>query len=359
MKTTLKLTSLEYLRGIAASLVVVFHIFVEIERYYVRFEINSIVFSDYYQIYQDILAIGVDIFFVVSGVVMVLSTRNLRRRGKALFLFRRLLRILPLYWVLTISYALLIIVASKSFSEATVDSIHLIKSLMLVPAFAPNGEPFPLLVQGWTLTYEVLFYGLFSLTLFIENRKKALLTAAALVLFWHLLIYTPLSKSILITRSAENIILEFTFGMLLGYLWINNKLPSKKAAITFFISATGILFALYISSMTSLVPRAILWGIPSTFLVAGFLMHESNSTTSSGQNQIMLFLGTTSYSIYLAHDVAISACLFVVSKLGILAVLPFWILAVILFLFSIACSAIVFYLLEKPLMRFFSSWNLH
>lgn len=334
MNSAHRLYSLQYLRGIAASLVVLFHFYEGVERYYSRYGLISNTFTNHYQKYQDILAIGVDIFFVVSGVVMVISTENLQPRGKALFLLRRILRIIPLYWVLTIGYAMLILIVPEYFFEIKVEPSHLVKSLLLIPATAPNGEVFPLLFQGWTLTYEIIFYTIFSLSMFIPKRNNALLTCAFLLILWHFIFYCSISSSVIISRTTDNIILEFIFGLIIGSLWVNKKLPVKFCEITFLLSFFGIILALHFSNTTPKIPRAILWGLPSSFLVAAFLIYEYRNL-SRVPNKTLLFIGKISYSIYLSHAIALSTFFFFTEKIGVLALTPIWILALLSFLFSI------------------------
>jgi len=57
---------------------------------------------------------GVDIFFIISGFVMVISSRNLISQGDGwrTFLQHRLIRIVPLYWTATSAKLLIVILMS-------------------------------------------------------------------------------------------------------------------------------------------------------------------------------------------------------------------------------------------------------
>jgi exopolysaccharide production protein ExoZ len=62
-------------------------------------------------------AAGVDIFFISSGFVMVISSRRLadRRGGWLVFLRHRVVRIVPLYWLLTTAKILAVLALGVLF----------------------------------------------------------------------------------------------------------------------------------------------------------------------------------------------------------------------------------------------------
>jgi exopolysaccharide production protein ExoZ len=88
-----KIREIQHLRAVAASLVVLAHLS--------AFRIpqsNSQLFPD-----MKFGNIGVDIFFVISGFVMTLITKNSFGKRKSMtFILERIVRIAPLYWLITI-----------------------------------------------------------------------------------------------------------------------------------------------------------------------------------------------------------------------------------------------------------------
>ena len=115
------------------------------------------------QVFIDKGAVGVDIFFVISGLVIFLSTE-----GKSLppvrFLLYRLFRIVPAYWLYTVLMALVVVFARPVLPDQTVDWSHFLLSLLFIPTENPGGYGiYPTLNVGWTLNYEMLFYVLFAL----------------------------------------------------------------------------------------------------------------------------------------------------------------------------------------------------
>src|SRR5690606_35540078 len=138
MKT---LYGIQYLRAFAALAVVVFH---AAERTGMHFAIG---------------AAGVDVFFVVSGFIMMAISDH-RQTSPFIFLKNRLLRIAPNYWIVT---GIMIIGAVAGlFPNMKLDFFHIMGSFFFFPVASPNAEQFwPVLVQGWTLNYEAFFYAVF------------------------------------------------------------------------------------------------------------------------------------------------------------------------------------------------------
>ncbi|MEG8039988.1 acyltransferase [Sphingomonas sp. LR60] len=117
---------------------------------------------------------GVDIFFVISGFIML--TIGVKEQVGT-FISRRLVRIYPLYWIACF-LTLFVLIASK---KENLFVGHVIKSFLLIPYYNPihGGEIWPILVPGWTLSYELFFYGIFAIGLV---AKKPLIVPLFLLL---------------------------------------------------------------------------------------------------------------------------------------------------------------------------------
>ena len=91
------------------------------------------------------LQTGVDIFFVISGFIMSVTSRD-SRPGE--FAARRLIRIVPLYWLLTITLAAAVLIRPQFFRTTVMSGTYLIKSLLFIPYANPgqSGTLVPLLV---------------------------------------------------------------------------------------------------------------------------------------------------------------------------------------------------------------------
>src|ERR1019366_7660876 len=102
---------------------------------------------------------GVDVFFVISGFIMMQVSR--RETRPLAFLRARAIRIIPLYWLVTLAWAMLHHATSWR---------DLLLSLAFVPHLAPAGQESPVLMQGWTLVYDVSFYACFGAALVVPRR---------------------------------------------------------------------------------------------------------------------------------------------------------------------------------------------
>ena len=96
---------------------------------------------------------GVDIFFVISGFVIVHSSRRLFTAPGAMRLFavRRLARIVPLYWVMTSLFVAEAFLDPGAVNGAIGGAAFIIKSYFFIPCARPDGVVQPVLGLGWTL----------------------------------------------------------------------------------------------------------------------------------------------------------------------------------------------------------------
>jgi peptidoglycan/LPS O-acetylase OafA/YrhL len=115
-------------------------------------------------------AAGVDLFFVISGFVMVYSSMNLigDRKGWLVFSQRRVIRIVPMYWLATTIKLVLMVLAGEFVLHARFSSLDTVMSYLFLPTRNSDGNLFPLLGVGWTLNFEMLFYLLFAAALFLR-----------------------------------------------------------------------------------------------------------------------------------------------------------------------------------------------
>ncbi|WP_353186610.1 acyltransferase [Bosea sp. (in: a-proteobacteria)] len=125
---------------------------------------------------------GVDIFFVVSGFIMVHASLELFGRPGAApsFLKRRLARIVPLYWAMTSLFLLVGFAMPATLNSGVPGLGQILASYLFWPAVSTQGVVQPVYSLGWTLNYEMLFYALFAAGLLLPKRWT--LPAVALVL---------------------------------------------------------------------------------------------------------------------------------------------------------------------------------
>ena len=268
---------------------------------------------------------GVDIFFVISGFVMAISSGGLMQRanGWKIFLTRRLIRIVPLYWVATTLKLATILALPTLALDSPLELWNTIASYLFIPTFDDKSLlAAPLLKVGWTLNYEMLFYAIFTMALFLGKSPLKFTAAIFAIAVAVNLFSTP--KFPYAYGFLEPILMEFVMGMLVAKLCtrVNNinvgvntglnigaknfidKLlqyisTTKVGAI---IGALALVICFTIMFNCAEQPmwwRWAYWGLPSMIIVTVVALAEP--ALRKVMPNILATLGDSSYSLYLFH----------------------------------------------------------
>lgn len=270
---------------------------------------------------------GVDIFFVISGFLMVFIQEK-NRKSSFEFIKNRVERIVPVYWLLTLAYLTLVFIIPSAFNSINISSSKIIYSFLFIEDWM--SKEMPLLYVGWTLEYEMLFYIIFSLSLFIKNKIFSYLTMGIA------LILLPLFTSL------DLIILEFSFGMLCAFVFLRLK-PKNGLLIA------GFGFLLLCSSIffDYEIHRSVKWGIPAFFIVLGLLWMGQT------KNKLAIYLGNASYSIYLIQVFTIPLSYKISSKY--LTFLDGHIIVLLALIFSAVVGCLFYQIVEVRVTNFIKS----
>ncbi len=287
---------------------------------------------------------GVDIFFIISGFVMVLSSSKLISLdyGWKEFLRHRLIRIVPPYWAATTLKLIVLLLMSSFVLHAELDWWVIIKSYFFIPSPNVDGKIKTFLGVGWTLVYEMFFYTIFVVAMFFK-KNIYIFVGIVLLLFSSLYLIRPETYSAL-WFLMDPIILEFYMGMVLGYFVLNrNFLPAFISVLVIFVS----LFYLFFSENLLGLHRFIEAGIPAMFLVWSVVSLEKYL-----QNRIpptVMFLGAASYVLYLFHPLIAPLAPTVLKKVGYSMFPVSVILSIIL---AVTITSIIHQWFEKPATLF-------
>jgi exopolysaccharide production protein ExoZ len=204
----MKLHSLQAMRAVAAWLVVADHALLEITHNGSEDRITQFAWT--------LGSGGVYAFFVISGFIMVhVCWESFGRwAASADFLRRRIIRIVPLYWVATI--AALAYHRVSATHGANAGWPELATSLAFIPYAGQDGSWTPILPQGWTLNYEMMFYAIFALGLSFPRQLALPAVGVALGGFVVLGPWVPHGT---IAYLASPIVLWFMLGVGLAVLW--------------------------------------------------------------------------------------------------------------------------------------------
>ncbi len=317
-----RLHGIQYLRAVAALGVVVFH---AAERSGTHFAIG---------------AAGVDVFFVISGFIMWVIASD-RAPSPAAFLRDRIERIAPLYWIATgvmVAGAL-----AGLFPNLRLTAWYVLSSLAFIAGRSPGtGDIWPVLVQGWTLNYEMFFYVLFAVALFLPARQRlgalAALFLALVAAGWLLRPEAPVLRT-----WTDPLLLEFLAGMVIGEVWLKGAAPSPAAGIALLTTAVaGFAFV----GATYAGFNALVLGPLAAALVLGVLSFEKHGAVP--RLPVATYLGDASYSIYLWHTMAIS----VVARAASMLALPGPVAFAAAVIAGTALGAAAHETLEKPIAAF-------
>jgi exopolysaccharide production protein ExoZ len=248
---------------------------------------------------------GVDVFFVISGFIMFHTTQN-NDRTTAQFWTDRIIRIAPLYWLMTLFIVALYLFGLPSGDVTHIDPNDVPLGLLFIPNLRGDEDWNPIIATGWTLIFEMYFYALFGLTFFLRSQMKALALLTAFFIAYYLLsLLVPLPYTLY--RWSQPITLEFAAGGLLALLYrAPLALPRLSAKATGYgLIAAGVIaffVVAYIFTDQTAEPtglRTLVNGPPAVMVIAGALMLEKSGVVWNSRT--LLLLGAASYSIYLVH----------------------------------------------------------
>jgi exopolysaccharide production protein ExoZ len=334
--TPTRLDHVQALRGVAAFLVLMAHL-MQIEA---RTAASPILPGQ-----LDWGMMGVDLFFVISGFIMVYITRDWRAGGGRKvpeFLFARVSRIYPLYWIISAALLAVWFIRPDLVFSSSPNEPQLLNSLLLVPAYA-----YPMLEVGWTLVYEMMFYCLFALILILPGRFRpmALFVWAALVVLGNQL--GGQAAGAIPFHLFSSLSLEFLAGAAtaLIYLRFHGSRPLAYALITLGIVGMGIWFFIG-GPFQNEWPRVLLLTLPACTLILGAAWLDRHGATAP---RAAVILGDWSYSLYLTHllSLVLLARLWTMAGLQDVAA-PILILTLVIF--SLMVAGITYHLIEKPLI---------
>ncbi len=329
-----RIISIQVCRGLAALLVVLAHLH-GIETKYCA--------TDHLYLFEH-GALGVDLFFVISGVVIASVTAGkFGSPGNAgVFLYHRLARIFPIFWI----YTTLTLIAHHLNNDD--QAFNVLASYLLVPNHLPM-----VLLQSWTLSYELYFYLVFFLLLLlVPERIAPWLLALWGIAVVALKLHIGLSPHAVVQLLINPSVLEFLAGCLLFHIYRRGRLHPSIGIALLITSLLGLAAIIVYTDPISIVDhpwqRPLIYGAFATlFLLAAM---ELERTTLIRYLPILSSIGDWSYSIYLSHALVLSVVASVITNL-----LPHQASILLIALIGLPAVIIFGYLsyiyLERPLLH--------
>lgn len=323
-----RLPALQTLRACAAIMVLIGHVIAEAEHYFAR------------PLPGDLVpwTRGVDLFFVISGFVITLSAgRYLRCPGA--FLWRRMVRVVPLYWLFTTLMVALLLVVPTGAKDTAFDLPQILASYLFFPFERWDGRVAPVLSLGWTLNYEMFFYLITAACLTLARPLGAVVMVVLVLVLTGMVVAFDAAP---LRFWTNPILVEFLLGVALARAWqMGWRLPHLGLAGL----ALGLGVILLIALDQTSLPRCIAAGVPAAVIVA-----SGTLLCPTGRPPLMIW-GDASYAIYLSHRFTLRA-----ATLGLLPLLPATIGGAVIYVIIVCAMALAVGLathlwLEKPMLR--------
>ena len=359
----MKLNSIQFLRAIAALLVVYDNSLLLQMNHGTSWQQNFLHLKKFG-------CIGVDLALIISGFILTLVASKYTGASQGIhFLAKRFLRINPIYYMLSLVLLLIILLNPGynplSGAKLTINSI--VDSLLILPTGSNLSTYTPLLKSGWALSFIWLFYLLFFLLIVCKVRHKAfslLGTIALLVVSGF--IFQP--HDLRFKFITNPILLEFLLGCIISYVYVTVKqIPADIGFICLLIGVASYIYLVIkgfgivgyfegtLNGYLSL-NRFLYWGIPSSLIVAGCIFLEKNGQfIRVWNNPFVLLCGNASYSIFLGHTIVLSLLMLLYKKTGYF--LPADLMIWLQITLAVTVSIFFYKLVEKPLLQYtYRNW---
>ena len=332
------------LRGVAALAVLFAHLFVMETKYSLDQLLGP---------WAQLGYAGVDLFFVISGFIMVYVTWGTARGPDAPlpFLWRRVTRIYPLYWIVSAVVLAVWLLRPEMVFQSNPDP-GIVRSFLLIPQ-----ERLPLLTVGWTLIHEMYFYLVFSLFLLAPRRWMMPLIGAWCVGVSMVATFAPPSDSPWLELVFDPLLFEFVGGAVIAATLITGRVGGRLATRLFVIGVP--LAILIIGNLAVRMPsgllevfqnhlaRSAIIGSAAIFVLAA-VVHGVRRVPRG-----MAWLGDISYSLYLTHILTISAIGRLWSPWAAQGVWDNLLMLAVMVLASVAVAGVIHHLVEAPLIAWF------
>lgn len=346
MRENKNIASIQVIRGIAALLVLLYHASALVS-YRFGYDLVPYLWWGYS---------GVDIFFVLSGFIIYYTAATNSKLLPWEFFLRRVIRIYPVFWIA------LIVVISLSFmgqflhlnsgDSSTIDKVSQtnISSILGTMFLIPKSSE--IILVAWTLSYEMMFYILFTL-LFFKSKKLFF----SVMSIWTILSITAAAfhtdfsgTKNPILAMLNPIMIEFLFGCIIAILY-------EKYIILEKFSYIGIYFIIGVFSANVIINHDLI-NVPTNNQYFRFLIYGAPAAAfifysiflPISYPRLLIFLGDASYSIYLFHYPVMGTLAKLLNKFHIehTNFIGFSMFVIV----TLSICGMIYLLIEKPILEY-------
>lgn len=331
MQSRGKLYQIQYLRALAAVAVVFYHINATLQSKVGPDAVNPFTVG----------AAGVDLFFVISGFIMAYVVSGPKQYSTVQFLRDRLMRIAPLYYLVTLFVFVCLLIVPQLFSSSTAHTGQLLNSILFLPFQHEEGWIGSTVTVGWTLNYEMMFYALVAISVgFFKDRQ--LITTCLMLIGLFLLGYFIDFNNRFGLVYTDPIILEFVLGIAAFHIY---RSVDNLSGRLFFpvLLVTGIVILLMQNGADYESSRLWRFGVPSAMILLALVNMPMR------EYRLLRNIGDWSYSLYLTHIFVVSIILRIVTphldQYGFTGLAIQMLIAVI----AIGAAALTHEMIDKPM----------
>jgi exopolysaccharide production protein ExoZ len=338
---------IQVLRGLAAAMVVCHH--------YVASQAEAGASVSHWLL--NFGGAGVDIFFVISGFIMMITQSDSARNYSAKkFLIRRLARIAPLYWVLTAAAFALVVLAASSVNTQ-ISAQKFLMSMLFLPysetaiSMSMSAHTAYVIPMAWTLTFEWYFYLVFATSLALGLKPVARLPFIALCFSSAVIAGAVFQPDLLILQVLTSpLVFEFLLGSVVAIMYLRGyRLSGMQAAVLAAGSLAILANLLHAEPMT----RTLIWGLAAFMLISAATLYDGRKRQVAA---IIPFarLGDISYSLYLSHFFSLALFVRIQKHFAFVGEGFGWLTILIFIVLTLCVAELCYRFIEEPARDFFS-----
>lgn len=289
-------------------------------------------------------AAGVDLFFVISGFIMAMIVARPGALDGKEFWIRRIARVVPAYWVITLVVFALAVNLPSLFNSTVANPYSLLVSLSFIALDQGHGDTGPLLVVGWTLNYEMFFYAIVALTAGLFADRRLLGTSAVIsALTLAGIVFQPANPTL--EFYTDPILLEFVFGIVIfhAWNWSSQREQRGQRLASAAIFSIGVILLVLQWERPLQDWRPFFWGLPAAAVLYGGLR------ALTFKSPLLARLGDWSYALYLTHVFVVTLYIRYVMLTISSITLPWQVHYLIMTVAALAVAAGYYAVVERPL----------
>lgn len=341
---TTRYTSLQQLRGVAALLVVVAHT----TEYPLAVGAPAPFWTG------RLSELGVEIFFVISGFIITIVCGPARFNLKT-FLWRRLVRVVPLYWICTTAVLALALTVPSIFKTTTGAASDYVLSLLFVP-HAAQGDTLsnhwsPMLKPGWTLNLEMFFYLLVAALFWCPDRRlRSMIVTAVLGMLLVVRITVDTTRYGVLDFYANINFFAFVFGVWLAEANQEERSGNRRVPVVLLMTGGGAVLATIALFAMQGEPPTVPLAFPAAALMV-FTAVEAERLGWLPTWPALTRIGDASYSLYLTHLFTLGLLWAAIRHLAPIQGYVHVIGVVVSVLAAVGVALLSYRLIERPFIR--------